>query len=45
MANVACIYADVGKRQMSSDERIDLFLRKHEMNTGMCYKVCEMKFR
>ena len=35
MANVDCIYADVSKRQMPSDERIEFNLCKHEMNTGM----------
>ena len=39
MANVDCIYADVSKRQMPSDERIEFNLCKHEMNTGMrCIK-------
>jgi len=38
MANVDCIYADVSKRQMPSDERIEFILCKHEMNTGMRYR-------
>ena len=38
-ANVDCIYADVSKRQMPSDERTEFILCKHEMNTGMRYKV------
>ena len=35
MANVDCIYADVSKRHMPSDERIEFILCKHVMNTGM----------
>jgi hypothetical protein len=41
IANVDCIYADVSKRQMPSDERIEFNLCKHEMKTGMRYKVCK----
>ena len=38
MANVDCIYADVSKRQMPRDERIEFNLCKHEMTTGMRYR-------
>ena len=36
IANVDCIYADVRKRQMPSDERIEVYsmLCKHEINAG-----------
>ena len=30
IANVDCIYADVSKRQMPSDERIEFILCKHD---------------
>lgn len=35
MANVDCIYAAVSKREMPSDDRMELILCKHERNTGM----------
>ena len=38
MVNVDCISADVSKREMPSDKRIELILCKQEMTTGMRYK-------
>ena len=35
MANVDCINADVSKRQMPSDERIEFVLCKHEIAIGI----------